>query len=324
MSVWTSSRISSTGCRRAWMAGFSCVAMGLLSLSSMQAQQPPPRKPSEVKVTGGFIEDSLLIGKPVRFYLTARYPQELNMLFPDSTYNFAPFEFESKRYVPTETKQGFSYDSVIYDVSTFEVDRRQMLNLSIFQLNKSDCTVYKSPVDTILVTQLVNFAIDTIDINKLPIRANAQYHDVAAQFNYPVMLMVLAVIAVLATVGWFVFGKRIRKHFRMKNMLAAHRKFLESYTQELSRLRSAFSTVTTEAALVHWKIYMEQLEARPYTKLTTREARTFLTDESVIQNLQQIDGAIYGHISNVVEPLEHLKQVADKHFQAKLQEVKHG
>lgn len=292
-----------------------------LATNFVCAQDKPQ---ADVKVTAGFFEDSLYIGKPVRFYLTARYPQQLNIVFPDSSHTYTPFEFESKDYFPTNTEDGISYDSVIYHVSTFEIDRQQYLSLPVFQINEKDSIIFQSQQDTILVTQLVNFSVDTIAIDKLPMKLSVAYHDVPGQFNWPIFTIVVAVVLVLALVVWLVFGKRIRRYFRMKSMLEAHRKFVESYTREVMNLRQAFSAVTTETALAHWKIYMEQLEARPYTKLTTREARNFFQDETLIRNLQTIDGAIYGHSVNVIEPLESLKAVADQRFHTKLQEVKHG
>jgi len=288
------------------------------------AQQNQAAEKPNVKVTGGFIEDSLYIGKPIRFYLTAHYPEALDIVFPDSAYDYKPFEYDSKRYVPTSTEDGISYDSVIYSISTFEIDRQQYLSLPVFQLLNKDTVTYRSAQDTILVTQLVNFKVDTIAIDKLPMRASTAYHDVPGQFNYPVFIAAMAALLVIIAVVWFVFGKKIRRHFRIRNMVAAHRKFQESYARELTALQNAFSSVSTEAALAHWKLYMEQLEARPYTKLTTREARNFFQDDRLIKNLQTIDGAIYGHTANVIEPLESLKAVADQRFHSKLQEIKHG
>src|SRR5262245_7231221 len=91
-----------------------------------------------VHVTSGFIEDSLKIGEPGRFYLTARYPKALDVIFPDSSFAYAPFEFTGKYYAPTETSDGISYDSVIYSLSTFEIDRTQYLSLPVFKLNPQD------------------------------------------------------------------------------------------------------------------------------------------------------------------------------------------
>ncbi|MBA4055440.1 MAG: hypothetical protein C0490_12060, partial [Marivirga sp.] len=104
----------------------------------------------------------------------------------------------------------------------------------------------------------------------------------------------------------------------------AHQAFLESYSSQVENIKAAFSSISTEGALSLWKKYMEQLEARPYTKLTTRETMKMENNESLGKNLHAIDRAIYGHNIQVVESLENLKKFADQRFVQKLEEVKHG
>lgn len=53
-----------------------------------------------VRVENGFLNDSVKVGQPVQFYLTARYPAHLDIIFPDSTYNFSPFELLQKNISP--------------------------------------------------------------------------------------------------------------------------------------------------------------------------------------------------------------------------------
>ena len=81
----------------------------------------------EVVVRGGFFLDSLSVGDETGFFLSATYPSNINVIFPDSTFDYHPFEFNRKRYFATQTTNGKSYDSVIYYLSTFEVDRLQQL-----------------------------------------------------------------------------------------------------------------------------------------------------------------------------------------------------
>ena len=96
-----------------------CIALFLLLCSAghLRAQ--------DVTVRSGFFKDSLRVGDVTGYYLTARYLSKLNILFPDSAFNFAPFEYDHKKYFPTETEGGKSYDSVVYYLSTFEIDRIQ-------------------------------------------------------------------------------------------------------------------------------------------------------------------------------------------------------
>jgi hypothetical protein len=292
-----------------------CLSL-FVSVVSLHAQ--------DVRVNGGFLTDSLGIGDEGGYYLTARYPSELNILFPDSTYNFAPFEYVRKVYFTTQTAGGQSYDSAIYYLSTFEIDKRQTLSLPVFQFNELDTTTHASPRDTIRLIELVRNLPDTLAVQNLPLKTDTAYQLVPFLFNYPILMIVLGVLLVAALIAWLVFGKRIRRHYRIKRMEKAYQKFIAAFTRQVDDLKQSFSPVRTEHALVEWKRYMEHLESRPYTKLTSRETMRMENNETLGSNLHTIDGAIYGHNTSVVEPLEHLKSFAHERFAKKLQEVKHG
>ncbi|MEO8473237.1 MAG: hypothetical protein ABI477_13645 [Chryseolinea sp.] len=278
----------------------------------------------DVVVHGRFLEDSLAIGDVTGFYLTAKYPSKLNVLFPDTTFSFAPFEYSRKDYFPTRTEGGKSYDSTVYYLSTFEVEKLQSLSLPVFQLNPMDCTVFVSPRDTIMLSEYVKNLPDTLAAKNLPLRVNTAYQNVNYLFNYPILLFVAGVLLISGIAVWLIFGKRIRKHYRLKRMHKMHQKFLRTYSALVDGIQKAFSTTGTESALVQWKQYMEQLESRPYTKLTTRETARLENNEILGRNLHSIDGAIYGHNTSVLEPLEHLKSFAHQRFVKKMEEVKHG
>jgi predicted transcriptional regulator len=69
---------------------------------------------------------------------------------------------------------------------------------------------------------------------------------------------------------------------------------------------------------------MEQLEAKPYTKLTTRETLNIVKEPVLTEHLSQVDRAIYGHNTAVVDSLKGLRTFADQQFARKIKEVKHG
>jgi hypothetical protein len=278
----------------------------------------------DVVVRGGFFKDSLRVGDETGFYLATEYPTKLNILYPDSTFNFAPFEYENKRYFPTKTTKGRSYDSVIYYLSTFEIDSVQALSLPVFQLNPMDCTVFLSQPDTILLSELVKNLPDTVTLQNLPLKVNVAYENVPYIFNYLIAGIIVSVLLVIVGLVWIVFGKKIKRHYRLRRMQKAHQKFLEIFNQQVDSVKTAFSSVTTESALSQWKKYMEQLEARPYTKLTTKETLLMENNELLGRNLHTVDAAIYGHDTSVVESLESLRNFADRRFVQKLEEVKHG
>src|SRR5690348_12171602 len=74
-----------------------------------------------VTVKAGFAADSTRVGENVFFYLTARYPKTQQIVFPDSSFAYSPFELLKKDYFPTRTNDSTSYDSAVYSLRTFEV-----------------------------------------------------------------------------------------------------------------------------------------------------------------------------------------------------------
>jgi hypothetical protein len=298
--------------------------IAFLSLACWICCGPRSLYAQDIMIRSGFFADSLTVGEETGYYLSATYPSNLNIIFPDSAADFTPFEFERKKYFPTQSTGGKSYDSVIYYLSSFEIDPVLTLSLPVYQLNAQDCTMYESNMDTIRLQELVKNLPDSLTAQNLPLKVNTIYEDVPYLFNYPIFLIVVGAAVIILLVVWFVFGKRIRKHFKLKKMLKSHQKFLESYTGFVQNIQNAFSAVTTESALFYWKKYMEQLESQPYTKLTTRETTQLENDEMLGKNLHAIDGAIYGHNTSVIDSLEHLKKFADERFAQKLEEVKHG
>jgi hypothetical protein len=275
-------------------------------------------------VRGGFFVDSVSIGEHLRYFLVASYPSDLTIIFPDSTYDYKPFEFEKKQYFATETTDSLSYDSVIYNLSTFEIEPVQYLSLPVFVINKMDSTSYHAKTDSILLHQLVKSVPDSLSADKLPLKMNTAYQRVPYLFNYPILIIVVGALVVIAAVGWFVFGKRIRKYYRVKRLNKNYQQFQLKYGAYLDEVRKAFTVTTAEATVTTWKNYMEQLEGRPYTKLTTREVLRMENDHDLGVSLTTIDKAIYGHEAFVVLPLEKLRDYAARKFLKKLEEVKHG
>jgi hypothetical protein len=277
-----------------------------------------------IKVTGGFLNDSIKVGEQTRFFLSAKYPSKFNVLFPDSTFSFSPFEYQTRKYFATETRDSISTDSTIYFLTTFELDSVQYLDLPVFLVNEQDCTTFISNRDSLLLSYLVTSVPDSIAIDKLPLKSNVNYQQVGYEFNYLILGIVVAVLIVVFAIVWILFGRRIMRYFKAKRLQKRHVAFLDKYHALVRQVQDTFSTSATEAAYVLWKQYMEDLESRPYTKLTTRELLILQPDETLGNNLRVIDRAIYGHNMSVAESLDGLRKVADERFQKKIQEVKHG
>lgn len=271
-----------------------------------------------------FEGDSVRIGLPIRYTVVAQYPSHYQVLFPDSTFSFAPFEFQSKKFVPTKTQNNNSYDSVVYTLVSFEIDSLQTLRVPVFQVQKRDSLVYLTEPDTLFFSALVGPLPDSLAINQLPLKTNTAYNKVSWILNYPVLLIVGGVLLLTAIVVWVLFGKRIRKHFVLKRLHTKHTSFLSAFDQSVQKLNQAFQPDVAERSITIWKKYMEDISSKPYTKFTSKEIRELEKGE-LTQALQAVDRMIYARLQpENFSAFEQLKEFTINRFNQKLQEVKHG
>jgi hypothetical protein len=278
----------------------------------------------EVKVKGYFSADSIKLGKPITFYLSAKYPQASNVLFPDSSFSFAPFEFQKKNFVATQTKDGFSYDSVAYTLATFEIDSIQTLKLPIFVVHPKDCTIVFSETDKVFFDKTVKNLPDSVQLEKVPLKTNTNYFNVSWLLNYPLLSIIIGALIVLLIVGWIIFGKRIRKYFKVKKLNKNYLSFVEQFNSSIEKAQSNFSSQSTEAALLVWKKYLEDLLDKPYTKYTTKEIREKENDSRLGESLGAVDKMIYANVQGDKAHFMNLKNYSEDQFNKKLEEVKNG
>jgi len=278
----------------------------------------------EVLVKGRFETDTVKLGKPIDYYLTVTYPKNTSVLFPDSTFSFAPFEFLKKSFFTTKTESNVSYDSVIYTLNTFEIDSIQTLALPVFQLQKKDCVIFYSVADTVFFKKMVDAVPDSLAISQLPLKTNTAYNPVGWLLNYPLALIISGILLVVSIIIWIVFGKRIRKYFTVKRLTKSHSAFISRFEQTVDGLKNSFTPELAESAVAIWKKYMEELSSRPYTKFTSREIREAEKGD-LGQALYSVDRMIYGRIvPETFDSFQELKAFTQNKFNQKLEEVKHG
>lgn len=274
----------------------------------------------EIKVTSGFVEDSVAIGEPVSYYLTARYPERVMALFPDSTYRFTPFEFSRKKFFPTKTTDGISYDSAVYTLSTFEIDPTQFLSLPVYVTTARDCTAFESDPDSIyLIEQIKIPAGDTVALKNLTLKSNTLYERVRMQFNTVILMIVLGVLVLALGTVWTFYGKKIIRYFKVRKLEKNYQKFVKSFNDKFSGLTQAFSPELAEQTLFIWKGYMEGLTNVPMTKYSTREIKMSLNDPEIIGSLESVDRMVYGRISpESLRAFEVLRSSAEKVYRTQI------
>jgi hypothetical protein len=300
-----------------WISFVWYFTLAILSFISAEAQ--------DIKVFGKFSSDSIKIGAPVEFYLSAHHPQNTTVLFPDSGFSYIPFEFQKKKFFATQTKNGISKDSAVYFLTSYEIDSVQKLKLPVFVIEGKDSTPVFSTTGTVYLHHLVKSIPDSVPANQLPLKANTQYLNVKWQLNYFLFAISGGVLAITLVMVWVFFGKRIKKYFKLKRLTKGYKAFLLQYEKSVDKLQQDFSTQQAEGSLVIWKKYLESLVNKPYTKFTSKEIRILEGDENLGQSLSAIDRIIYGGVhENFRAPFDSLKDYVHTQYEKKKAEVAHG
>ncbi len=279
----------------------------------------------EVRVEGRFLEDSIKIGVAFPYSLSASYPTIKTIVFPDSTFSFDPFEIDHKKYFPTKSTSGTSYDSVVYFLTSFEIDSVQALRLPVFIVEGHDSTAIYAEKDSVFLKHLVAQVPDSVSIEKLPLKTNTAYQTVKWLLNYPVLLIAGGVLLLTILLVWIIFRKRIKQYFVLRKLKKNHQKFLRDFQLAVERLQSGYSTQQAEATLLLWKEYMERLLASPITKYTSKEIFNLVKDKSLADALRQIDKTIYRESKELkTEPLIELQRFTEEQFTNKVHQVRNG
>lgn len=286
-------------------------ALFLIHPNLLKAQQLVPE--------GLFLSDSIKIGEEVVYSLSLEYPRTDNVIFPDSLYDFSPFEYVKKTGFFTKSDSVKSFDSVVYYLSTFEIDPVQKLALPVFLITAGDSTGYFALEDSIFLRELITQMPDSIALKE-----NSAYSDVKLDFNYPYLIFGLSVFLLLVIGVILIFGKQISKKISLYRLRKRHEKFVLIYNERLARTEN--KKEDAESLLLIWKKYMEKLESAPFTKLTTKEIGQIQPDDSLRVNLKNIDKCIYGHenLKNLTGSFKELKDYAFERLNVKMNLIKNA
>jgi len=270
----------------------------------------------QIKPKGIFLDDSIKIGEAVNYSLSVKYPRDWDIVFPDSNYNFSPFEINSKDYFFTYSDSLNSYDSAVFNLSTFEIDTIQYLKLPVFVLSNGDSNIVYTDLDSIILEHVVTQIPDS-----LAFIDNTIYKDLNLAFNYP--YLIVGVISFLFITGLILifFGKDIKRKYLLYKLKKRHEKFIGDFQGIIAQ-----NDLDFENTLSTWKKYMEKLDKSPYTKFTTKEIIKTYKDKSLFAALRTIDKAIYGGVeeNEIKKRFEDLLSFSDQLYRKRMENLKYG
>ena len=265
---------------------------------------------------GHFHKDSVQIGEILPYSLSIRYPKNNDVAFPDSLFDFSPFELEKRHYYTTKSDSLVSLDSVVYYFTTFEIDTVQYLTLPVFLINEYDSTTLYTAKDSIILDQVVTTVPDSVAV-----LVNTEYQKVPLAFNYPYFTIGVIALLLVALVIFLIFGKRIRKTIKVYWLTKRHKQFIKLFNNLL-----ADQPIEVERTLSAWKKYLEKLLAQPYTKLTSKEIVSLSQASEIADQLKVIDGHIYGgnKSTDTKSPFKFLLDFSVEQFNNRTKEIKNG
>lgn len=272
----------------------------------------------EIKPKGRFLDDSIRIGEEVRYSLSIRYRSDFELLFPDSTYDYSPFEYVSRRSYPTGTDSLYSLDSAVYTLTSFEVDLVQSLQLPVFVLNNGDSLAVLSKPDSVLFAEMIPEIPDSVAL-----KSDTRYQQVTYGFNwlnfYQWFIPLVILLSMLVASFWHPISTRLRR----SRVRRRHEQFLAKMQKQVAELEQEQSVSLSEESLLVWKTYLERLEQLPYTKLTTKELSAQLNQAELSEALRLIDRRIYGGLEDAALPAQfrQLTDFAVKRYQETIQKA---
>lgn len=237
------------------------------------------------KPHGRFLHDTLVIGKEIKFTLSIRHNSHTPIVFPDSTYNYKPFELIGIEFLPTYTIGSVSVDSAVYSLVSFSTDSILYLSLPVTYL-QSGKKVFSDTSKTSLHSTLKSHSLKQIKPE-----TSTGFFEVPTDFNYPKIFYFLGLLLAISTIFWLVFGKLILRNYKIWLYKNKHRGFLSIFKRLSRNIES--EKIVSETLLI-WKKHMAWLLQKPIESMSTKEISETIKNERLIEALKEFDLAIYG------------------------------
>lgn len=241
---------------------------------------------------------------------------ENDVIFPDSLFDFKPFEINYRKYYTTRSDSTQSLDSVVYYLSTFEIDSVQYLQLPVYLVDEYDSTEMLPNLDSIVLRHVVTTLPDSVAVIE-----NTTFRKVPLAFNYPYFTAAIIILFIATLVIYYSFGNKIKKQVQIFFLGKRHKKFVKGFEWELQK-----ESLKVEKLVAEWKRYLERLEGVPYSKYTSKEIIKHTGNKHLQEQLNIIDRYIYDQRvkPDTHEAFRYLLTMATEHYEDKILIIKHG
>ncbi|WKK74505.2 hypothetical protein QYS49_22625 [Marivirga salinae] len=274
----------------------------------------------KIEPKGQFLQDSMAIGEPVQYSLSVSYPADFQILMPDSLYDYTPFEYTRKQYFPTRTDSVQSFDSVVYTLTSFEIEKVQKLKLPVFIIQGKDSTALYADLDSVFLEEQIQMVSDSLQM-----KTETTISKLDKDFNYPYLIAFLIALGIIILLVIIIFGKKFRKKWQIWRLNKRHKKFRISFESKLSSVGD-MPVEKIEKLLYTWKKHAEFISKSPYAKLTSKEINQMQQNEELYENLKSIDRTIYSSKGreNATEAFKFLLNYTDVILEERIKVITDG
>ena len=273
----------------------------------------------EIKVKGNFLEDSSEIGNVISYNLKISYPKNLEIIVSDSNYNYEPFEFVNKTFIPTISDSLYNYDSIIFKLTSYNIDKTQFLKLPVFLINSKDSTLIYSNVDSIRINEFITELSDSLST-----KSNTNFSFVNIEFNYPLFYYISISITLILVILYIIFRKKIIIYFKTRFLQNEYNNYIIRMEKSYNEIIIEFNRKKLEKLFLIWKRYNEKISDFPYSSLTTYEIIKLGVAKDLSKTLESIDKVIYANyeLNNFKENFKQLINHSLKLYDNKLKEIR--
>ena len=233
-----------------------------------------------------FLEKDIKIGDSIKLVSIINYPKEIELIQPDSSFQFFPFSFVKKENFESQLNERIISDSSLYILRSFEIDSIQSIRLNSFILNGKDCLEISSNYDTVYFKSLVNNTDQKV-------KKNMSFYEILSIINTNKLLLYSIVFICLILAVYLLFRKKIIAYFRKRKVLKSYALFNKEFEKIKKQFKTNADKNNLEKIILIWKRYIEKLTSIPYSSMTTKEIIDFFDNENLIKSLKYIDEMIY-------------------------------
>ncbi len=259
-----------------------------------------------------FLQETIRTAEEVQFCISIQHPKNIQLVFPDSTYDFSPFEYVHKSHFTTKSDTSMSLDSAVFTLTTFEIDPLQTLKLPVYVLTEQgDSVEVFSNNDSLLFITAVSQMPNPIVLSE-----ETSLQEVDYDFNYYYVGIAISIIFVIAGSLLFLFKKSIFLRYHEYLLNKRHKKFLLQFQNQVS-----FSREEELQNLVwFWKDYLSKLEKKSFHAYTSKDLHKYYHDQPLYDELKKVDYYLYAKPTEI--NIEALKEFAEYIFRNKKEELK--